>query len=113
MSGPRYHCFKNNNPPPTAGDGLPQPHSNDQASSELPAEAEASRLVNRKEELDGDSLTKVLFTDESKSCMTFGNKGPRVWRLLKEENQPDCTKSSVKFPQSVMVWGAMAAGGVS
>ena len=56
--------------------------------------------------------TKVLFTDESKFCITFGNKGPRVWRLPEEENQPGCTKSSVKFPQSVMVWGAMAAGGV-
>ena len=35
-----------------------------------------------------------------------------MWRLPGEENQPDCTKSSVKFPQSVMVWGAIAAGGV-
>ena len=55
---------------------------------------------------------KVLFMDESKFCITFRNKGPRVWRLLGEKNQPGCTKSSVKFPQSVMVWGAMAAGGV-
>ena len=46
------------NPPPTTGDGLPQQHSSDQAPSELPAEAEASRLVNRKEELDGGSLDK-------------------------------------------------------
>ena len=36
----------------------------------------------------------------------FGNKGPRVWRLPGEENQPGCIKSSVKFPQSVMVWMA-------
>ena len=36
----------------------------------------------------------------------------RVWRLPGEENQPGCTKSSVKFSQSVMVWGVMAAGGV-
>ena len=35
-----------------------------------------------------------------------------MWRLPGEENQPGCTKSSVKFPQSVMVWEAMAAGGV-
>ena len=35
-----------------------------------------------------------------------------MWRLPGEENQPGCTKSSVKFPQSVMVWGAMAVGGV-
>ena len=35
-----------------------------------------------------------------------------MWRLPGEENQPSCTKSSVKFPQSVMVRGAMAADGV-
>ena len=35
-----------------------------------------------------------------------------MWRLPGEENQPGCTKSSVKFPQSVMVWGVMAVGGV-
>ena len=33
-------------------------HSSDQGPSELPAEAEASRLVNRKEELDGGLLDK-------------------------------------------------------
>ena len=56
--------------------------------------------------------TKVLFMYESKFCVIFRNNGPRVWRLQGEENQPGCIKSSVKFPQSVMVWGAMAAGGV-
>ena len=56
--------------------------------------------------------TKVLFMDESKFCITFRNKGPRVWQLPGEENQPGCTKSNVKFPQSVMVWGVMATGGV-
>ena len=50
--------FKSNNPPPTAGDGLPQLHSSDQAPSELQTKAEVSRLVNRKEELDGGSLEK-------------------------------------------------------
>ena len=45
-------------------------------------------------------------------CITFENEGPWVWRLPGEEHQPGCIKSSVKFPWSVMVWGAMAAGGV-
>ena len=54
----------------------------------------------------------MLFTDESKFCMTFGNKGHRVWGLPGEGNQPGCTKSSVKFSQSIMIWGAMAVGGV-
>ena len=35
-----------------------------------------------------------------------------MWRLPGEENQPGCTISNVKFLQSVMVWEAMAAGGV-
>ena len=58
------------------------------------------------------STERKNWMDESKFCITFGNKGPRVWRLPGEENQPGCTKSSVKFPQSVMVWGAMATGGI-
>ena len=41
-----------------SGDGLSQMHSSDQVPSELLAEAEASRLVNKKEELDGGSLDK-------------------------------------------------------
>ena len=108
MSGPWYHYFKSNNPPLTAGDRLLQPYSSDQTPSELPAEA--SHLVNRKEELA--CWTKVLFTDESKFYIIFGNKGPQVWQLPREGNQPGCTKSSVKFSQSVMVWRVMAAGGI-
>ena len=94
------HRFKSNNPPPTAGDGLPQLYSSDQAPFELPAEAEASLVwsTERKNWMVA-RWTKVLFMDESKFCVTFGNKGrPRVWRLPREENQPRCTKSSVKFP---------------
>ena len=56
--------------------------------------------------------SKVLFSDESKFCMSFGNQGPRVWRKSGEAQNPRCLKSSVKFPQSVMVWGAMSSAGV-
>ncbi|XP_078113617.1 ETS homologous factor isoform X2 [Sander vitreus] len=38
--------------------------------------------------------------------------GPRVWRKRGEAQNPHCLKSSVKFPQSVMVWGAMSSAGV-
>uniref|UniRef100_A0A9J8ACC3 Transposase Tc1-like domain-containing protein n=1 Tax=Cyprinus carpio carpio TaxID=630221 RepID=A0A9J8ACC3_CYPCA len=55
--------------------------------------------------------SKVLFSDESKFCM-FGNQGARVWRKTGEKEMPKCLKSSVKYPQSVMVWGAMSAAGV-
>ncbi len=56
--------------------------------------------------------SKVLFADESKYCISFGNQGPRVWRKGGEAHSPSCLKSSVKFPQSVMIWGAMSSAGV-
>ncbi|KAL0172158.1 hypothetical protein M9458_032469, partial [Cirrhinus mrigala] len=56
--------------------------------------------------------SKVLFSDESKFCISFGNRGPRVWRKSGEAQNPRCLKSSVKFPQSVMIWAAMSSAGV-
>ncbi len=56
--------------------------------------------------------SKVLFSDESKFCISFGNQGPRVWRKGGEAHSPSCLKSSVKFPQSVMIWGAKSSAGV-
>ncbi len=56
--------------------------------------------------------SKVFFSDESKFCISFGNQGPRVWRKGGEAHSPSCLKSSVKFPQSVMIWGAMSSAGV-
>ncbi len=44
--------------------------------------------------------SKVLFSDESKFCISFGNQGPRVWRNSGEAQNPCCLKSSVKFPVS-------------
>ncbi|CAJ0935702.1 unnamed protein product, partial [Ranitomeya imitator] len=44
--------------------------------------------------------------------MSFGNQGARVWRKTGEKEMPKCLKSSVKYPQSVTVWGAMSAAGV-
>ncbi len=56
--------------------------------------------------------SKVLFSDESKFCISFGNQGPRVWRKSGEAQSLCCLKSSVKFPQSVMIWAAMSSAGV-
>ncbi len=53
-----------------------------------------------------------LFSDESKFCILFGNQGPRVWRKGGEAHSPSLFKSSVKFPQFVMIWGAMSSSGV-
>ncbi len=49
---------------------------------------------------------------QSKFCISFGNQGPRVWRKSGEAQNPCCLKSSVKFPQSVMIWAAMSSAGV-
>ncbi len=55
---------------------------------------------------------KVLFSDESQFCISFGNQGPRVWRKSGEAQNRGCLKSSVKFPQSVMIWADMSSAGV-
>ncbi len=55
--------------------------------------------------------SKVLFSDKSKCCISFGNQGARVWRKRGVAQNP-CLKSSVKFPQSVMIWAAMSSAGV-
>ncbi len=56
--------------------------------------------------------SKVMFSDESTFCISFGIQGPRVWRKRGEAHNQRCLRSSVKFPQSVMVWGAMSSAGV-
>ncbi len=56
--------------------------------------------------------SKVLFSDKSQFCISFGNQGPRVWRKSGEAQIPCCLKSSVKFPQSVMIWAAVTSAGV-
>ncbi len=56
--------------------------------------------------------SKVIFSDESQFCISFGNQGTRVWRKRREAQNPHFLRSSVKFPQSVMVWGAMSSAGV-
>ncbi len=58
------------------------------------------------------SSFSLFFPDESKFCISFGNQGPRVWRKSGETQNPCCLKSSVKFPQSVMIWAAMSSAGV-
>ncbi|KAI2644721.1 Transposable element Tcb1 transposase [Labeo rohita] len=89
-----------------AGNGLQVPHSPGQATFEPETAAEAPDLGYREAALD------CCFSDESKFCMSFGNQGARVWRKTGEREMPKCLKSSVKYPQSVMVWGAMSAAGV-
>ncbi len=66
----------------------------------------------RREELDCCPVVQIPLFRESKFCISFGNQGPWVWRKGGEAHSPSCMKSSVKFPQSVMIWGAMSSAGV-
>ncbi|KAI2660990.1 Transposable element Tc1 transposase [Labeo rohita] len=68
--------------------------------------------AKKKEKWTVAQWSKVLFSDENKFCISFGNQGPRVWRKGGEAHSQSCLKSSVKFPQSVMIWGAMSSAGV-
>ncbi|KAI2659457.1 Transposable element Tc1 transposase [Labeo rohita] len=70
------------------------------------------RLTWAKKKWTVAQWSKVLSSDKSKFCISFGNQGPRVWRKGGEAHSPSCLKSSVKFPQSVMIWGAMSSVGV-
>ncbi len=71
------------------------------------------RLTRAKEKKNWTDAqwSKVLFLDETKFCFSFGNQGPRVWRKSGEAQNPCCLKSSVKFPQSEMIWAAMSSAG--
>ncbi len=83
-----------------------------QATSEPETTSEASYLGCGEKELDCCSVVQSSLSDESKFCISFVNQGPRVWRKSGEAQNPCCLKSSVKFPQSVMIWAAMSSAGV-
>ncbi len=68
--------------------------------------------AKEKKNLTVAQWSKVLFSDKSKFCISFGSRGPRVWRKGGEAHSPSFLKSSVKFPQSVIIWGAMSSAGV-
>ncbi len=95
-------CIKSHHAQTSSGKGLPSHFwTRDNVRSILPG---LWRKITQ--------WSKVLFSDESKFCISFGNQGPRVWRKSGEAQNPCCLKSSVKFPQSVMIWAAMSSAGV-
>ncbi len=95
-------CIKSHHAQTSSGKGLPSHFwTRDNIRSALPG------LWRKRTQ-----WSKVLFSDESKFCISFGNQGPRVWRKSGEAQNPCCLKSSVKFPQSVMIWAAMSSAGV-
>ncbi len=95
-------CIKSHHTQTSSGKGLPSHFwTRDNVRSILPG---LWRKITQ--------WSKVLFSDESKFCISFGNQGPRVWWKSGEAQNPCCLKSSVKFPQSVMIWAAMSSAGV-
>lgn len=56
--------------------------------------------------------SKDLMFSESKFCMCFQSQGLRVWRKREEAPSPCCSRSSIKFPRSLMVCGLRSSAGV-
>ena len=52
------------------------------------------RLQWAREHQDCDAAQwfRVTFSDEPKFCISFGNQGTKVWRLLGEQNHQSCVK---------------------
>ncbi len=48
--------------------------------------------------------SKVLFSDESKFCISFGSQGPRVWRRVERHIKSSQVKSSLLI---VLLWDQM------
>ncbi len=50
----------------------------------LQLSSETSYLAKEKKNWTVAQWSKVLFSDESKFCISFGNQGPRVWRKVEK-----------------------------
>ena len=59
-----------------------------------------------------EQCSKVIFSNQSKFCIEFGDRGALIWRTKDERYNPACLKRSVKFLTSVMVWGCVLTRGV-
>lgn len=54
----------------------------------------------------------VLWSDESRFEVLFGNLGRHVIRTKEDSDNPSCYQRSVQKPASLMVWGCMNACGM-
>ena len=59
-----------------------------------------------------EQWAKVIFSNEFKFCIEFGDRGALVWRTKNECYNLACLKRSVKFPTSVVVWGCVSTRGM-
>uniref|UniRef100_A0A803JIP4 Transposase Tc1-like domain-containing protein n=1 Tax=Xenopus tropicalis TaxID=8364 RepID=A0A803JIP4_XENTR len=55
----------------------------------------------------------VLWSDESRFEVLFGNLGRHVIRTKEDKDNPSCYQRSVQKPASLMVWGCMSASCMS
>ncbi len=86
-------CIKSHHAQTSSGKGLPSHFwTRDNVGSILPGLEKKNGTVAQ--------WSKVLFSDESTFCISFGNQGPRVWRKTVEAQNPSCLKSSMKFLKS-------------
>ena len=53
---------------------------------------------------DAQKWSKVIFSDQFKLCIKFGDREALIWRTKDEHYNPVGLKRSMKFPTSVMVW---------
>ncbi len=94
-------CIKSQHTQTSSGKGLPSHFwTRDNVRSILPG-------LRRKRTGLLLSGPKVHFSDKSTFSISSG-----VWRKAGEARNPSCLKSSVKFPKSVMIWGAVTSAGV-
>ncbi len=91
-------CIKSHHAQTSSGKGY-------QATSEPETTSEASYLGCGEKELSGPKPSFQMKVNFAFHLETWS----RVWRKSGEAQNPCCLKSSVKFPQSVMIWAAMSS----
>ncbi len=94
-------CIKSHYAQTSSGKGLPSYFWNrNNVSSILPG-------LRRKKNWTIAQWSKDLFSDKSKFCISFGNRGlEEDWR-----GSDSMSKSSVKFSKSEMIWGTIMSAG--
>ena len=75
------------------------------------------KWCREKKDWTTEQWSSVMFSNESKFVISFGNKGPWVWRKKGERNmngtQMAASSEMWSFHNQLWFWGAMSAAGVS
>ncbi len=78
----------------------------------LHKEDKSKRVITERGGCSMSAVSTHIKCKWCKFCISFGNQGPSVWKESGEAQNPCYLKSSVQFPQSVMIWAAMSSAGV-